>query len=146
MHNKSLLHNLLSFVLTLVAPALTIVALVQTHPSAASNELLFDSSLAASVQLLYPIPPTATRAPSPSPTASVQPPYPILPTAIPGPATATPQQAPTPTPTLLPTIPPNLSNDQQAVLFVSQRQGIPLERLRLADAYTIQFPLTQQAI
>lgn len=53
-------------------------------------------------------------------------------------------QSPLPTPTFtpFPTISPDLPNDQRALLFVSQREGVPGGHLRLVDAVTVAFPLT----
>lgn len=53
---------------------------------------------------------------------------------------------PTPSPTPFPTIPPNLPNSERALLFIAQRKQTPRERLLLADAFTIRFPLTHRSL
>jgi len=57
-------------------------------------------------------------------------------------------QSPLPTPALtpFPTIPPNLPNSERALLFIAQRKQVPRDRLLLADAFIIRFPLTHQSL
>lgn len=53
---------------------------------------------------------------------------------------------PTPMPTPFPTISPNLPNSERALLFIAQRKQVPQDRLLLADAFTIGFPLTHRSL
>jgi hypothetical protein len=53
-------------------------------------------------------------------------------------------QSPLPVPS--PTIAPHLPHPQRALSFVAQRQGVLEEQLVLADASTIEFPLTRRTL
>ncbi len=53
-------------------------------------------------------------------------------------------QSPLPVPS--PTIAPSLPHPQRALSFVAQRQGLSEEQLVLADALTIEFPLTRRTL
>ena len=53
-------------------------------------------------------------------------------------------QSPLPVPS--PTIAPDLPHPQRALLFVAQRQGLLEKQLVLADASTIEFPLTRRTL
>lgn len=53
-------------------------------------------------------------------------------------------QSPLPVPS--PTIAPNLPHPQRALSFVAQRQGLLEKQLVLADASTIEFPLTRRTL
>ena len=58
----------------------------------------------------------------------------------------TPSPLPSPSPTPWPTIFPDLPNAERALQFVAQRQGIPREWLILAEAFTVELPLTEVAL